>query len=62
MAGYSGSGATLAQVQALVPAAVQAVLTAVSTWWDNRTSADVMLQGLPAASKRLLDTLRVSVI
>ena len=69
MAGYYGSGATLAQVQALVPAAVQAVLTAVSVWWDNRTGisqlglgASEMLQGLPAASKRLLDTLRVSLI
>jgi len=69
MAGYYGSGATLAQVQALVPAAVQAVLTAVSTWWDNRQGVhemglgmSEMIQGLPAASKRLLDTLRVSII
>jgi len=69
MSGYYGSGATLAQVQALVPAAVQAVLTAVSVWWDNRQGLhpmglgmSEMVQGLPAASKRLLDTLRVSVI
>ena len=69
MSGYYGSGATLAQVQALVPTAVQAVLTAVSTWWDNRQGVhemglgmSEMIQGLPAASKRLLDTLRVSVI
>jgi hypothetical protein len=69
MTGYYGSGASLAQVQALVPAAVQAVLTAVSVWWDNRIGisqlglgASPMLQGLPDASKRLLDTLRVSVI
>lgn len=68
VAGYYGSGATLAQVQALVPAAGQAVLIAVSVWWDNRQGLHPMglgmpemVQGLPAASKRLLDTLRVSV-
>ncbi|MCK9597499.1 MAG: hypothetical protein M0R06_00585 [Sphaerochaeta sp.] len=59
MAGYYGSGATQAQVQALVPAAVQAVLTAVATWWDNRGKEAT---GLPDASKKLLDTLKVSVI
>jgi hypothetical protein len=62
MSGYYGSGATLAQVQALVPAAVQAVLTAVSVWWDNRTTSDAMLQGLPAASKKLLDSIRTNII
>ena len=69
MAGYYGSGATLAQVQALVPAAVQAVLTAVAVWWDNRTGisqlglgASEMLQGLPTASKKLLDSLRTNLI
>jgi hypothetical protein len=62
MAGYYGSGATLAQVQALVPAAVQAVLTAVAVWWDNRAAKNAPFQGLPDASKRLLNTLRVSVI
>lgn len=60
LSGYYGSGATLAQVQALVPAAVQAVLTAVATWWDNREEKE--LQGLPAAAMKLLDNLRVSVI
>jgi len=55
----AGYGADWGATQALIPDAVAAVLGAVAAWYENRVED---AEGLPEASKKKLDSLRVSVI
>lgn len=70
----TGYGANRAAAQVLIPDAVAAVLGAVATWYENRLGIKSQnisgvgsidygdLEGLPEASKRKLDSLRVSIL
>ena len=70
----AGYGANRAATQALVPDAVMAVLIAVAVWYENRMGIKSQNisgvgsidygdpEGLPEASKKKLDSLRVNVL
>lgn len=70
----AGYGADRAATQPLIPDAVVAVLIAVATWYENRMGVKSQNisgigsidygdpEGLPEASKKKLDSLRVSVM
>lgn len=70
----AGYGANRAATQALIPDAVAAVLGAIATWYENRMGIKSQnisgigsidygdLEGLPEASKKKLDSLRVNTL